>query len=108
MRAAVSEEVSASGMATRRNVRHSHMLHSVCPSCRCMENGFKTFSTNILWMFLGSLVNPPLVLHFILYRGSGLESLEGHVSGPSNANPISEQRVCSLAMMLTLCATFEL
>ncbi|KAL2097633.1 hypothetical protein ACEWY4_006840 [Coilia grayii] len=55
-----------------------------------------------------SLVNPPLVLHFILYRRSGPESLEGHLASPRKTDPISVQRVCSLAMTLTLCATFEL
>ena len=39
---------------------------------------------------------------------SGPESLEGHLASLSKTDPISEQRVCSLAVTLTLCATFEL
>ncbi|KAL2098553.1 hypothetical protein ACEWY4_005033 [Coilia grayii] len=69
------EQVASDQTLAGVRLSHLHTLYSVYP--------LKT-----------SLVNRPLVLHFISCRGSGPESLEEHLASRRKYGPISEQRLC--------------
>ncbi|KAL2101991.1 hypothetical protein ACEWY4_003752 [Coilia grayii] len=95
------QDEKLSGERIKLVMEHIWKLQEFCNSMAKLEtDGYEYAYLKAIVLF-----SP---VHFILYRGSEPESLEGRLAGHSKTNPISKQRVCSLGMTLTLCATFEL